>query len=53
MLLEARAPWEFAAMLAATPLLSRLPAGDGHPVIVFPGLGATDVTTSRLAQLPA
>jgi len=48
MMLEARAPWEFAAMLAATPLLARLPVGDGHPVLVFPGLGATDTTTFAL-----
>lgn len=48
MMMEARAPLEYAAMLAASPLLSRLPAGDGHPVIVFPGLGATDFTTQPL-----
>lgn len=46
--LEARAPWEFAAMLAATPWLKRLPKGDGHPVIVFPGLGAADFSTAPL-----
>jgi len=48
MLLEARAPWEAAAMLAASPWLARLPAGDGHPVVVFPGLGASDITTLLL-----
>jgi pimeloyl-ACP methyl ester carboxylesterase len=48
LMLEARAPWEYAAMLAATPWLSRLPAGDGHPVIVFPGLAASDLTTITL-----
>lgn len=48
MLLEGRAPWEWAAMLAALPWLRRLPHGDGHPVIVFPGLGATDITTSPM-----
>jgi hypothetical protein len=31
MLLEARAPWECAATVAALPLLARAPAGDGHP----------------------
>jgi pimeloyl-ACP methyl ester carboxylesterase len=51
MLLEARAPWEYAAMLAALPWLKRLPAGDGHPVIVFPGLGAADMTTAPLRGL--
>jgi len=48
MMLEARAPWEYAAMLAAAPWLSRLPSGDGHPVLVFPGLGASDFTTVPL-----
>jgi pimeloyl-ACP methyl ester carboxylesterase len=47
-LLEARAPWEFAAMLAAAPWLRRLPVGDGHPVLVFPGLGASDFSTAPL-----
>lgn len=48
LLLEARAPWEFAALLLATPWLARAPAGDGHPVLVLPGLGASDVTTIAL-----
>lgn len=50
MALEARAPWEFAAMLAARPWLRKLPRGDGHPVLVFPGLGANDVTTLPLRR---
>lgn len=50
MLLEGRAPWEFAAMLAASPWLRRLPTGDGHPVVVFPGLGANDITTLPLRR---
>lgn len=50
MMLEARAPWEYAAMLAAAPWLSRLPVGDGHPVIVYPGLGASDISTLPLRQ---
>lgn len=50
LMLEGRAPWEFAALLAATPWLRRLPRGDGHPVIVFPGLGANDVTTVPLRR---
>ncbi len=48
MMMETRAPWEYAAMLAAAPWLSRLPAGDGHPVLVFPGLGASDFSTAPL-----
>ena len=48
MLMEARAPWELAALWAATPWLARLPTGDGHPVLVFPGLGAGDISTLSL-----
>ena len=51
LLLEGRAPWEFAALLAAMPWLKSLPVGDGHPVIVFPGLGAADMTTAPLRSL--
>ncbi len=48
MLMEWRAPWEYAAMLAASPVLANCPKGDGHPVIVFPGLGANDFSTVPL-----
>ncbi len=48
MMMEARAPWEYAAMIAAAPWLSKIPVGDGHPVLVFPGLGASDMTTQPL-----
>ena len=47
MLLEGRAPFELAALFAAEPWLRQLPTGDGHPVLVFPGLSAND-----LAMLP-
>ena len=50
MMLEGRAPFEFAASLAAAPWLRKLPRGDGHPVVVFPGLGATDFTTAALRK---
>lgn len=46
--LEGRAPWEFGAAIAAFPLLSCMPRGDGHPVIVFPGLAAPDMSTLPL-----
>ncbi len=46
--LEARAPWELGATLAAWPLLRTAPEGDGHAVIVFPGLGAGDFSTAPL-----
>jgi thioesterase domain-containing protein len=48
LLMEGRAPWELAASLVAAPLFMRLPPGDGHPVLVFPGLSAPDLTTLPL-----
>jgi hypothetical protein len=50
LLLEGRAPLEYAALMAATPWLSRLPSGDGHPVVVIPGLGASDLSTRTLRR---
>lgn len=50
LLLEGRAPWELAATFAASPLLSRLPPGDGHPVVVYPGLAASDFSTAMLRR---
>ncbi|MDB5998320.1 MAG: alpha/beta hydrolase [Rhizobacter sp.] len=50
MLFETRAPFEVAGLLIAKPWLNRLPAGDGHPVIVYPGLGANDMTTAVLRR---
>jgi pimeloyl-ACP methyl ester carboxylesterase len=46
--LEFRAPFEFGAVLPAWPALQRAPAGDGHAVLVFPGLAASDPTTLPL-----
>ena len=46
--LEWRAPWEFSAALAAFPLLRRAERGDGHAVVVFPGLAASDISTLPL-----
>jgi pimeloyl-ACP methyl ester carboxylesterase len=48
--LEFRAPWEFGAIFPAWPALQRAPAGDGHPVIVFPGLSASDASTVPLRR---
>jgi hypothetical protein len=48
LLAEARAVYELAAFLWAYPWLRLLPAGDGHPVMVFPGLAASDVSTVPL-----
>ena len=43
--LELRAPWELGAAFAAYPFAHLAPSGDGHPVMVFPGLAAGDTTT--------
>jgi pimeloyl-ACP methyl ester carboxylesterase len=51
LMLEGRAPWEYAALVASLPVLKRLPRGDGHPVLVFPGLGANDFTTVPMRRL--
>jgi pimeloyl-ACP methyl ester carboxylesterase len=48
MLLEARALHELGAFVAALPLLSMAPRGDGHPVLVLPGLVASDASTGPL-----
>ena len=46
--LEFRAPWELWSLLPSWPALAQAPAGDGHPVIVFPGLSASDGSTLPL-----
>ncbi|HEY0845539.1 MAG TPA: alpha/beta hydrolase [Noviherbaspirillum sp.] len=43
--LESRAPWEWGATLLASPILRNAPKGDGHPVLVFPGLVTGDFST--------
>jgi pimeloyl-ACP methyl ester carboxylesterase len=48
MFLEGRAINEFGAFLGALPLLSLAPRGDGHPVLVLPGLVASDMSTRPL-----
>lgn len=46
--LEFRAPLEFGAVLPAWLALQRAPASDGHTVLVFPGLSASDASTMPL-----
>ena len=48
MFLEGRAIHELGAFLGALPLLSLAPRGDGHPVLVLPGLLASDFSTQPL-----
>ena len=48
LLLEVRAVWELGAFFAAYPLLRLAQRGDGHPVLVLPGLAASDTSTRPL-----
>jgi pimeloyl-ACP methyl ester carboxylesterase len=43
-----RAVADYGLYLAALPLMPSLPRGDGHPVLVLPGLLADDVSTRTL-----
>lgn len=48
--LEVRALAEWASVVPALPLLARAPEGDGHAVMVFPGLSANDASTVPLRR---
>ena len=48
--LELRAFWEFGALLPAWHLMKQAPSGDGHTVVVFPGLSANDLSTLPLRR---
>lgn len=50
MALEWRAPWEYGAALLAQPFLAQAQHGDGHPVLIFPGLMASDTSTKPLRR---
>jgi pimeloyl-ACP methyl ester carboxylesterase len=47
----ARAVVEFGLLLTSLPLRRALPTGDGHPVLVLPGLLADDVSTLALRRI--
>ena len=47
----ARAAAEYGWLIAALPLRQLLPAGDGHPVLVLPGLLADDGSTWTLRRI--
>jgi len=49
--MEPRAIFEWQSFYALRPLLKKLPKGDGHPVIVFPGFGGSDLSTKPLRGL--
>src|SRR5690349_12716447 len=50
LLLEGRALLELAALLPAYPALRRAPTGDGHAVLILPGLMASDFSTRTLRR---
>ncbi|HMN56120.1 MAG TPA: alpha/beta fold hydrolase [Ottowia sp.] len=50
LLAEGRALWEAAASVAWWPLLRLAPKGDGHAVLVLPGLVASDASTGLLRR---
>jgi pimeloyl-ACP methyl ester carboxylesterase len=50
LLMEGRAVFGLAAFYAALPWLRKAPPGDGHPVMVLPGLAATDASTRPLRR---
>lgn len=43
--LEVRAAFEFCSVLPSWPALMSAPVGDGHPVMVLPGLSTSDAST--------
>jgi pimeloyl-ACP methyl ester carboxylesterase len=50
LLAEARGLFELNASLLLSPLLAQAPRGDGHPVLVLPGLLASDLSTALLRR---
>lgn len=51
LMLELRGAWELGAYFAAYPLLQLGPRGDGHPLLVLPGMAASDTSTRPLRAL--
>ena len=49
-MLEARAVFEHYATVAMLPLWGAAPKGDGHPVLVLPGLAAGDASTALMRR---
>src|SRR6185295_3656129 len=48
LLIEGRAFYELGAFYWTYPLLRTSPRGDGHPVLVLPGLAVSDLSTLAL-----
>jgi len=53
LLSEQRAVWELGAFGASLPWFSLLPRGDGHPVLVLPGMYGDDRSTAPLRRVLA
>jgi pimeloyl-ACP methyl ester carboxylesterase len=51
LMLEGRAFYEYAALVLSWGFINRLPRGDGHPVLVIPGFGASDASTRPLRRV--
>lgn len=51
LLLESRALAEYASLLLGGPFVRALPRGDGHPVMILPGFGSTDISTRPLRRV--
>ena len=49
--LEVRSVLEIGAHLLSSRYLSRLPRGDGHPIVVYPGFMASDLSTTPLRRV--
>ncbi len=52
-LAEGRAVFELQSFYAMRPMMRMFPKGDGHPVIAFPGLGASDLSTRPMRRMLA
>jgi dienelactone hydrolase len=48
--MEGRSIFEMGAYFASTPVLRHVAKGDGHPVLVLPGLAASDLSTVILRR---
>ncbi len=48
--MESRAPFELGTFMALSPLMRLAPRGEGQPVLVLPGLSASDVSTGPLRR---
>ncbi len=50
LLMEGRSVFEMGSYIASAPLFKHMAKGDGHPVLVLPGLAASDLSTVPLRR---